>query len=179
MGQTIMGQETVVTSTGITVRDMVKHGLSATDIFTKLGASLAPSFDKKCDLPFGMWVKQEVYDPSKPDDIAFTIYTVEAVDLEAGFSALSEDARRKVWEDGYKRRYVNAPAHNHIKGELGLVEKSVKKADEAKTVEKTLWDMAVSMVQTGLTATQLVSYTAGRITQDMADRAVTEVKANN
>ena len=179
MGQNIMGQETVVTSTGITVRDMVKHMFTQMGIIASLGASSCPSFDKKADLPFGMWVKQEVYDASKPDDIAFTIYTVEAVDLEAGFSALSEDARRKVWEDGYKRRYVNAPAHQHIKGELGLVEKSAKKEVEEKAVEKTLWDMALSMVNTGLTTTQMVAYSAGRITMDMADRAVAEVKASN
>ena len=172
-----MSKETVVTSTGITVGDVVKHKLTMEGIVEALDASFAPSFDKKCDLPLGMWVKQEPFDANKPDSIAFVVYTVEAVDLEAGFSALSEDARRKVWEDGYKRRYVNAPAHQHIKGELGLVEKSVKKEVEAKAVEKTIWDMALAMAQTGLTATQLVSYTAGRITQDMADRAVAEVNA--
>src|SRR3990172_152831 len=163
-----MANEKIVTTTGIKASEAQAKGITEQVIISKLKANVIFEVDKK-DLLEVVVCVQEVKG-AKGSDNQFLIYTVEERDIDTEYFKLGAEDQRIYWSDGFKRKEVNAPNHQHIKTELGLIEKSnrvQKAADGAKM------DVARNMVKAGMSLSEIVRLT--QLPKELVELAINEV----
>ena len=107
---------TVITTTGVTGKQIDKFGLTVDKACEVLNATKLIDEPVKKDMKLGRYLLDT--------PTGFKIYTVEDVDVDKQYSALTKEEQTKCWTDGFKRQHVNRPAHEAVKSGLGIKEQS-------------------------------------------------------
>ncbi len=161
----------ITTTTGIKHADLIKFGLNAEIIGDKLDALVFRSKPEKKHLNVGT----VVFDTEDKDgNPRVEVYTTEEHDAQAGFDALDHDAQVKCYIDGYKRQFVNRPAHESVKASLGIKEETKASAEKKAYIVKTL----SNAVKAGLTNEQIHA-TFPDMDTDALDEAIETLRNNN